>query len=124
MIARPEIGTVAWFKERKRSLLADIRALEDFSTAYALVSRLVEHAEIDDNDEVTEQQRGALYMSAVVTYARQFLLSSTKHSERRVYPTRHLKSDAPRETVKPASAPVRLASYHYAKLKSCGRHPN
>jgi hypothetical protein len=68
-MARPEIGTVAWFKERKRSLLADIRALEDFSTAHALVSRLVEHADIDGDDDVTEQQRGALYMSAVVTYA-------------------------------------------------------
>jgi hypothetical protein len=85
-------GSIGWFKARKRELLAHVRALEDFRTAYALISRLVE--DTDGENDVTEQLRGALYMSAVVTYARQFLPSNTNYGERRTYPTRHLKSDA------------------------------
>ena len=88
---RPDTGNADWFKTRKRELLAHVRALEDFSTAYALVSRLVE--DTDAENDVTEQLRGALYTSAVVAYARQFLPSNTKYSERRTYPTRHLKAD-------------------------------
>ncbi|MCC8979717.1 hypothetical protein [Bradyrhizobium acaciae] len=90
-MADADTGTVVWFKSRKRELLAHIRALEDFSTAYALVSRLVEGT--DGQDEVSEQVRGALYMSAVVTYARQFLSSNGKFGEKRIYPIRHLKLD-------------------------------
>jgi len=93
MVTRSELGTVAWFKERKRSLLADVRALDDFVTSHGLISRLVEDQGVETNDDVTEQVRGALYMSAVVTYARQFLSSTTRYREKRVYPTRHLKAD-------------------------------
>jgi hypothetical protein len=90
-MADADARAIVWLKSRKRDLLAHIRALEDFSTAYALVSRLVEG--IDGADEVGEQVRGALYMSAVVTYARQFLQSKNKYNEKRIYPVRHLKLD-------------------------------
>lgn len=89
--ARAQVGA-DWYKSRKGELLAHIRALEDFLTSYALISRLVE--DTDSENDVTEQLRGALYMNAVVMYARQFLPSNTKYGGRRTYPTRHLKADA------------------------------
>lgn len=86
-------GTAEWFKARKRELLVHIRALDDFSNVHALATRLVENVgeEIDD----TEQLRGALFMSAVVTYVRPFLKSKNKYGETSgTYPIRRLKDDA------------------------------
>jgi len=85
-------GTAEWFKARKRELLAHIRALDDFSNVHGLATRLVENVgeEIDD----TEQLRGALFMSAVVTYARPFLKTKNKYGETSgAYPIRRLKDD-------------------------------
>jgi hypothetical protein len=85
-------GTSGWFKARKREVLSHVRALDDFTNVHALATRLVENVgeEIDD----TEQLRGALFMTAVVTYARQFMKTKNKYGEASVYQTWHLKSDA------------------------------
>jgi hypothetical protein len=85
-------GTSSWFKARKREVLSHVRALDDFTNVHALATRLVENVgeEIDD----TEQLRGALFMTAVVTYARQFVKSKNKYGETNVYQTKHLKRDA------------------------------
>lgn len=90
--ARETQGTVDWFKAHKRELLGHVRALDDFTNVHALATRLVEN--VGEEIDSTEQLKGALFMSAVVTYARPFLRTKNKYGEASgAYPIRHLKDD-------------------------------
>jgi hypothetical protein len=87
----PDRGTITWFKQRKRILLQDISALDDFNSAHLAIERILEAADDWTTTDPTNQLTGALFMIAVVTYARQFIESSGKGG-RNTFGIRRLKS--------------------------------
>jgi hypothetical protein len=86
----PSQGTLAWLKWRKRTLLRDIRALDDFTAAHSAISRIIECTKSVDEDP-TGEGNGALFMMAVVTYARPFAGTKRKDGSKHFYATAHLK---------------------------------
>jgi len=93
-ILEPDRGTIAWFKHRKRILLRDISAFDDFNAAHSAIERILEAADDWASTDPTDQLKGALFMIAVVTYARQFVESSTTGGKKETFGIRRLKSGA------------------------------
>jgi hypothetical protein len=86
----PQSGTPAWFKERRRQLYREIRLFDDLNAVRRSISRLMDgnDLELDPQGEV----HSALFLSAVVTYARQFVSSKEKDGSLHAFATKLFKS--------------------------------
>jgi hypothetical protein len=79
---------IYWFKRKKRDLLREIRAYDDFTAALAAVERI--RSGFETHEDPLGQLSGALFMRAVVFYARQFLTSKNRYAEKETYPLKSL----------------------------------
>src|SRR5260370_6858950 len=66
-MARPDRGTVKWFKREKRLIIEYAKAVEAFATAGRNFQKLV-----DLGDSADAEVRAALHSAGVVNYARPF----------------------------------------------------